>query len=60
MPKFIVYEITEVRSSYEIEAKHAPTAIRKVKRGEYQSSPTQSIEQHFKAEIVEEETNNDK
>lgn len=56
MPRFIVYETTEVTSVYEVEAQDAPSAIRKTKKGAYISSPTQELEQRFKAKIIEEET----
>lgn len=55
MTNFIVTEVTEIRTTYEIEATNAPMAISRAKSKGLKNSPKQSVEQHFVARIKEED-----
>lgn len=56
MKKFNVTEVTEIRTTFIVEAKDAVNAVRKVKRADFDTSPNHSMESHHIArEIIKEE-----
>lgn len=61
MKRFNVTEVTEIRTTFIVEAKDAVDAVRKVKRADFGTSPNHSMESHHIArELIEEEKINDK
>lgn len=59
MAKFQVTQVTEIRTTFAVEAKNAVEAIRKTRRNEFDSSSHHSIEDHFIATEIKEELDNE-
>lgn len=60
MPKYEVREVTEIKTTYVVEANSSTAAVNKIKNQKNIPNTYHSLEQHFVSRELEEEITDDK